>query len=169
MSGRAWVFGDDVHTDAIIAAHHLRTSDAAVWAAHVLESERPEFAAQAAEGDVVVAGHSFGGGSSREHAAIALRAVGVRAVVADSFARSFYRNAFNSGLMLLEAPGVRELVSDGDQAEVDAVAGVVRNLRTGAELRCAPVPEFLRAICDAGGLTAWLNASGGWPVEVSGA
>lgn len=100
-AGRAWCFADDVDTDVIIAVKHLTKPDPAYWAQHVLELARPEFAAEVEKGDVVVAGHSFGSGSSREHAAIALREAGLRAVIAESFARNFYRNAFNNGLPIL--------------------------------------------------------------------
>lgn len=157
LAGRAWRFGDDVDTDAITPAKYLARSDPAYWAEHVLEAVRPEFAAEVAPGDIVVAGHTFGSGSSREHAAVALAEAGVSAVVAESFSRIFLRNAFNNGLPALEAPGVSELVEDGDRLEVDLVAGRLRDVTRERSLDLVPVPRFLVEMCEAGGLIAWLR------------
>lgn len=157
---RAWCFGDFVDTDAIVASRHLSSADPANWSAQVFAEIRPDFRGGVRAGDVVVAGRRFGTGSSREHAAIALRGTGIHAVLAESFSRNFYRNAFNSALLLLEVPGARELVADGDLVVVDVAAGSVRNQSTGAEGVILPVPELALRICQAGGLPAWLAANG---------
>lgn len=159
-AGRAWCFGDFVDTDAIVASHHLSSSDPKRWSAHVFAQVRPEFSGGVRPGDVVVAGRRFGTGSSREHAAIALRGTGIRAVLADSFSRNFYRNAFNSALLLLEVPGVRDVVGDGDLVVVDLAAGTVTNRSSGVRCAIQPVPELVLRICQAGGLPAWLAANG---------
>lgn len=155
--GRAWCFGDDLDTDAITPAKYLANSDPAHWAKHVLEAVRPEFSRDVAPGDMVVAGHTFGSGSSREHAAIAIATAGASAVVAESFSRIFLRNAFNNGLPAVEAPGVSELVEDGDTIELDLTAGVLRDVTRGHSLDLAPIPAFLVEMCEAGGLIAWLR------------
>ena len=113
VSGRAWKFGDDVNTDLIVPGKYLELVDPYEMAKHAMEGIDPDFPGKVSEGDVVVGGSNFGCGSSREHAAIALKYVGVGAVVAESFARIFYRNAINLGLPALECPGISEAVSEG--------------------------------------------------------
>jgi len=124
--GRAWKFGDDVDTDVIIPARYLYTHDPRVLAAHCLEVADPEFPARVRPGDVVVAGRNFGCGSSREHAPRALQACGVAAVVAASFARIFFRNAVNLGLLLVESEEAVERVRSGEQIEIDEEEGLLR-------------------------------------------
>jgi 3-isopropylmalate dehydratase small subunit len=168
LRGRAWRFGDDVDTDAITPAKYLANSDPSYWAQHVLEAVRPEFAREVAPGDIVVAGHTFGSGSSREHAAIALATAGASAVVAESFSRIFLRNAFNNGLPALEVPGVSALVGDGDTVEIDVAAGVLVDVTRGRSLEVVPIPAFLVEMCDAGGLIPWLreNTRPGEPINL---
>lgn len=167
--GQAWTFGDDIDTDAIIGAEHLVRNDPAVWAEHVLEAVRPGFARRVRPGDLVVAGRSFGSGSSREHAASALRSTGIGAVLAESFARNFYRNGFNNGLMLVEVPGISAVVSDGDTLTLDTTRWTLQPDR-GTALACRPLPRFLVAMCRAGGLAPWLVGNGlSWSVDLDGA
>ena len=159
--GRAFVYGDDVDTDVIIPARYLTTTDAPELAAHVLEDLDPTFAGRVKPGDVVVAGDNFGCGSSREHAPVALRAAGVGAVVAGSFARIFFRNAINTGLPIAVCPEAAAATVDGDEIVVDVDAGVVRNISKGRAFMAEPMPEFVTAIMRAGGLIEWVKARAG--------
>ncbi len=118
IRGKAWKFGDDVDTDLIIPARYLNTTDIAELSKHCLEPVNPEWAGRVAAGDVIVAGKNFGCGSSREHAPLAIKGVGIAAVVAVSFARIFYRNAFNIGLPVIEAPEAAAAVAEGDELEI---------------------------------------------------
>lgn len=154
---RAWVFGDDVDTDQIIAGRYLVKADPRELARHVMEAIDPKFASKVRQGDVIVAGRNFGCGSSREHAAIALKAAGISAVVAESFARIFYRNAINQGLPAVVCKGVRKGFKSGDSVEVDLEAGEVRNLTTGKTFRFQPMPDFVMRILRAGGMLPYLK------------
>ena len=154
LKGRAHVFGRDIDTDAIIAARYLNTSDMAELAPHCMEDIDPGFAARVEPGDIIVAGSNFGCGSSREHAPAALKALGIGAVVAESFGRIFYRNAINMGLAILECPEAAEAIGDGDTVQVDADTGTVRDLTTGGVFQAQPFPPFIQEIIDAGGLVA---------------
>jgi 3-isopropylmalate/(R)-2-methylmalate dehydratase small subunit len=155
--GRAWVYRDNVDTDVIIPARYLTTSDEEQLAAHVLEDLDPSFAASVRPGDVVVAGANFGCGSSREHAALALRGAGVAAVVAASFARIFFRNAINTGLTIVTCPEAAGATRTGDELEVDAGAGTVQNVTRGLGWRTEPLPPFVQGIVAAGGLVPWVR------------
>ncbi len=155
--GKAWRYGDNVDTDVIIPARYLTTTDPGDLASHALEDLDPSFAAQVKPGDVVVAGDNFGCGSSREHAAICLKAAGVSAVVAGSFARIFFRNAINTGLPILECPEAVRDISNGDEVEVDLEHGVVVNVTRGQEYQAEPLPEFVMDIVRAGGLVGWVK------------
>lgn len=157
FQGRTWKFGNDVDTDAIIPARYLNTSDPAELAKHCMEDADAEFPNKVKAGDIIVAGKNFGCGSSREHAPIAIKAAGLSCVVAKSFARIFYRNAFNIGLPIFECPEVIDEVSQGDQLSVDADTGKIVNLTTGKEYQAAPIPEFMRQIIDAGGLISYVK------------
>ncbi|MBC7360466.1 MAG: 3-isopropylmalate dehydratase small subunit [Desulfacinum sp.] len=157
LSGRVWVFGDDVDTDAIIPARYLNTSDPRELAAHCMEDADPAFPSKVQAGDVIVAGKNFGCGSSREHAPIAIKAAGVACVVAKSFARIFYRNAFNMGLPILECPQAAEEVKEGDRVEIDLRSGTIRNLSTGKTYQAQPIPPFMMELLDAGGLMAYVK------------
>ena len=156
MAGRAWKFGDDVDTDVIIPARYLNVSEPEELARHCMEDADPEFVRGVRPGDVIVAGKNFGCGSSREHAPLAIRACGVACVVASSFARIFYRNAFNIGLPILECPEAAERVATGDVLEIDLAAGLIRNLTQNEEYRARPVPDFMREIVAVGGLVPFV-------------
>lgn len=157
LTGKAWKFGDDVNTDLIIPGKYLELTDPREMARHAMEGVDPDFSAEVSEGDIVVAGRNFGCGSSREHAPLALKYAGVGAVVAESYARIFYRNAINIGLPALECPGVTDAVSEGDTLEIDVAGGTVRNTRTGVQLRTAPLPGFMVEVLDEGGLAAYIR------------
>jgi 3-isopropylmalate/(R)-2-methylmalate dehydratase small subunit len=150
MSGRAWVFGDDIDTDALAPGRWMK-SGIDELAGHCLESVDAAFAREVRSGDIVVAGRNFGCGSSREQAAQALKHLGVAAVVARSFAGLFYRNAINLGLPVLECDAV-DRIPAGAQLEVDPARGVLHLATRGETLRCAPMPPFLLEIVHAGGL-----------------
>lgn len=152
LQGRAWKYGDDVDTDVIIPARYLNTSDPAELARHCMEDIDRGFASKVSPGDMIVAGKNFGCGSSREHAPIAIKASGVAAVVARSFARIFYRNAFNMGLPIFEAPQAVDEIDGGDILSIDMRAGTLRNRTTGKEYPVAPVPPFMQELVAAGGL-----------------
>ncbi|MDR1915855.1 MAG: 3-isopropylmalate dehydratase small subunit [Synergistaceae bacterium] len=159
ISGRAWVYGDNVDTDVIIPARYLSTSDPGLLAPHCMEDIDSSFASSAQPGDVMVAGANFGCGSSREHAPISIKASGVSCVVASSFARIFYRNAINIGLPILEcadmsSPGA---VAAGDVLEVDIAEGVIKNITNGRVFTASPAPEFLRELFDSGGLVPYVR------------
>lgn len=147
--GNAWVFGDNVDTDQIIPAEHLVTMDAKELAKHAFSKVVPEFSKKVVAGDIVVAGRNFGCGSSREHAPRALMGAGVSCIVAESFARIFFRNSINIGLPLVEA---KLAVKSGEVVTVDLGAGVVRNESTGQEAGFAGYPPFVMMLMEKGGL-----------------
>jgi 3-isopropylmalate/(R)-2-methylmalate dehydratase small subunit len=149
---KAWVFDDDVDTDQIIAGRYLVKLDPGELAKHAMEAADPEFASKVRKGDVIIAGHNFGCGSSRERAPLALKAAGVSAVVAESFARIYYRNAINLALPALISPGIRKGFKTGDEAKIDMRSGEIHNLSSGKTFKFEPLPEFLAKIIDAGGL-----------------
>lgn len=155
LRGKVWKFGDDVDTDAIIPARYLNTSDPKELAGHVMEDADREFPNKVSPGDIIVAGKNFGCGSSREHAPIAIKAAGIQAVVAKSFARIFYRNAFNIGLPIFESPDLPDQVREGDEIEIDADAGEIKDLASGEEYRAEPIPPFMQELIAAGGLVKW--------------
>lgn len=162
FKGMAWKFGADVDTDAIIPARYLNTSDPGELARHCMEdSILPDFSRRVRPGDIIVADKNFGCGSSREHAPIAIKAAGVSCVVAKSFARIFYRNSFNTGLPIFESSEAVDGINQGDEIEVDADAGVIRNLTSGREFRVAPVPAFMQELVAAGGLMAYTKKKAG--------
>lgn len=157
IKGQAWKFGDDVDTDAIIPARYLNTTDPAVLAAHCMEDADPSFATKVKQGDIIVAGKNFGCGSSREHAPIAIKGAGLGCVIAHSFARIFYRNAFNMGLPILECPKAAEAIKTGDQVEVDLSRGRIFNHSRQEEYQAHPVPPFMQELLEAGGLMAYVG------------
>jgi 3-isopropylmalate/(R)-2-methylmalate dehydratase small subunit len=152
LRGKAWKFGNDVDTDLIIPARYLNTSDPAELAGHCMEDADPTFSSKVKPGDLIVAGKNFGCGSSREHAPIALKAAGVSCVIAKTFARIFYRNAFNIGLPIFEAPEAADEISEGNEIGIDAGTGAITNLTTGKTYQATPVPPFMQQIIAAGGL-----------------
>ncbi len=149
--GRVWKFGDDIDTDVIIQGKYLVINEPEELARHVFENVRPEFAKEVKKGDFVVAGENFGCGSSREHAPLALKATGVSAVIAKSFARIFFRNAINIGLRVLECKDA-DRIEEGDEIEVDYSKGIIINKTKGEEYEIKPLPEFLEQIIECGGL-----------------
>lgn len=151
IAGKVWNFGKDIDTDLIIAARYLNTSDPKELAKHVMEDADPEFVNKMTPGDIIVAGENFGCGSSREHAPIAIKAAGISAVVAPTFARIFYRNAFNMGLPIFELPESAE-IKEGDQIEIDMDAGTIVNTTTGKSYSFTPIPEFMQELLNSGGL-----------------
>jgi 3-isopropylmalate/(R)-2-methylmalate dehydratase small subunit len=151
LSGNVWCFGDNIDTDLIIAARYLNTSDPRELAKHVMEDADPNFLSKLQPGDIIVAGENFGCGSSREHAPIALKAAGVGAVVAKSFARIFYRNAFNTGLPIFELPNT-EALNEGDKLVIAPDAGTIVNETTQQTYRFSPIPPFMQELLQAGGL-----------------
>ena len=155
IRGKVWRFGNDVDTDAIIPARYLNTSDPKELAKHVMEDADKDFARKVGAGDFIVAGKNFGCGSSREHAPIAIKAAGIQAVIAKSFARIFYRNAFNIGLPIFESAEASEKVKENDEIEIDADKGIIRNVTTQEEYKANPIPPFMQELIDAGGLIEW--------------
>ncbi|MDH5543452.1 MAG: 3-isopropylmalate dehydratase small subunit [Nitrospinota bacterium] len=152
MKGKAHLFGDDINTDEIIPARYLNTSDPAELAKHVMEDADADFPKKIAKGDIIVAKKNFGCGSSREHAPIAIKAAGLSCVIAKSFARIFYRNAFNMGLPIFESDEAVEKIKAGDQLEVDMSSGKIKNLTKGEEYQAGAVPPFMQELINAGGL-----------------
>lgn len=151
MQSRVWKFGKDIDTDLIIAARYLSTSDPKELAKHVMEDADADFVNKIKEGDVIVAGENFGCGSSREHAPIALKAAGISAVIAPTFARIFYRNAFNMGLPIFELQEAEE-INEGDILAIDAKEGKIINKTTGKTYIFKPIPEFMQQLINSGGL-----------------
>jgi 3-isopropylmalate/(R)-2-methylmalate dehydratase small subunit len=152
MRGRAHKYGDHVNTDVIIPARYLNVSDADELASHCMEDLDPAFVKRVQRGDVLVGGEDFGCGSSREHAPIAIKASGVAAVIARSFARIFFRNAINIGLPVLVSPEAANEIAAGDELEVDLAAGTIRDITRGKTYQAQPFPQFLQDIIAAGGL-----------------
>ncbi len=152
IKGTIYKFGDDVNTDEIIPARYLNTSDPKELAAHVMEDADPEFPGKVKPGDILVAGKNFGCGSSREHAPLAIKAAGIACVVAESYARIFYRNAFNIGLTIIECPAAIEEAQSGHVLGVDTSAGQITNLTLGREYSSKPIPPFMQELIAAGGL-----------------
>ena len=157
LRGRAWTFGRDIDTDLIIPARYLNMKTAEELAAHVMEDADPTFSDKVRPGDIVVAKENFGCGSSREHAPIALKGAGVSVVIAKSFARIFYRNAFNTGLPILVAPEAVDAIKQGDELSVDLATGQVDDVTTGTKYQAQPLPAFMRELVEAGGLLPYLK------------
>ncbi len=151
IDANVWTFGKDIDTDLIIAARYLNTSVPEELAKHVMEDADPEFVNKMSRGDVIVAGENFGCGSSREHAPIALKAAGISAIIAPTFARIFYRNAFNMGLPIFELPESAEIL-EGHEVSIDMNAGTITNKTTSKTYDFTPIPAFMQELLDAGGL-----------------
>jgi len=158
LKGKVWKYGANVDTDAIIPARYLNLSTGEELARHCMEDIDTGFAQEAQPGDIIMATTNFGCGSSREHAPLAIKGAGVSCVIAETFARIFYRNAINIGLPILECP---EAVADtdvGQTLEVELETGIIRNLDTGRVFQAAPYPPFMMAIISAGGLIEFTRA-----------
>lgn len=157
IHGRAWKFGKNIDTDAIIPARRCNTADPNELAHFCMEDADPDFVDKMRRGDLIIAGTNFGCGSSREVAPLAIKAAGVSAVVAKSFARIFFRNAINIGLPILECPQAVDGTYEGDEVEVEPANGVIRNLTRGTTFQATPFPDFLQRIIDKGGLLAYVE------------
>ena len=160
LEGRVWKFGSDVDTDAIIAARYLNQTDMAEIAKHAMEDERPEFIREVKKGDILVALKNFGCGSSREHAPMVLREAGISCIIAESFARIFYRNGFNQGLPLLESFEASKEIQDGDRVQVDLTTGEIFDLTQQKKYFAKPIPPFMQELIEDGGLILHLRKSG---------
>ena len=158
---KAHKYGDNVDTDVIIPARYLNTSAPEELAAHCMEDIDPRFAGDVRRGDILVAGRNFGCGSSREHAPLAIKASGIACVIAESFARIFYRNALNIGLPILECPVAADAISSGDEVSIDLGAGRIVDLTIGASFTAEPFPPFMMDLIAAGGLAAYLKGRKG--------
>lgn len=156
-TGKVFKYGDNVDTDVIIPARYLNSSDPAELAAHCMEDIDKEFIAKVRSGDIIVADKNFGCGSSREHAPIAIKAAGVSCVIAETFARIFYRNAINIGLPIIECPEASRGIDAGDEVEVDFDSGVITNKTKGTQFKGQAFPPFMQKIIAAGGLVNYIN------------
>lgn len=157
MKGKIWKFGNNIDTDLIIPARYLNTSDPKELAEHAMEDADPTWISKMQKGDFIVAGENFGCGSSREHAPIALKAAGVSAVIARSFARIFYRNAVNIGLPILECQEAADEIKQGDKIEVNLAKGEIKNLSSKMIYNAQPFPAFMQKLIKAGGLINYLK------------
>ena len=155
--GTVFKFGDNVDTDVIIPARYLNSSEPSELAAHCMEDIDREFIHQVKKGDIIVAEKNFGCGSSREHAPIAIKAAGVSCVIAETFARIFYRNAINIGLPIVECAQAAKEIENGDQVEVDFDSGIIKDLTKGTEYQGQAFPEFMQKIIAAEGLVNYIN------------
>jgi 3-isopropylmalate dehydratase small subunit len=162
--GKAWIFGHDVDTDTIIPARYLTTWDVSLLAPHCMEDVDSGFAREVEPGDVIVAGRNFGCGSSREHAPAVIKALGISAIIAQSFARIFYRNGFNIGLPLVECKEAFERVKRGDRLSLDLEKGEIKNVTRDESYFFNPIPPFMRDLLREGGLVPLLK-KGGWRVS----
>jgi 3-isopropylmalate/(R)-2-methylmalate dehydratase small subunit len=160
IKGKAHLFGDNVNTDVIIPARYLNTSDPSELAAHCMEDLDPKFIERVRQGDVLVAGKNFGCGSSREHAPIALKAAGISCIIAQSFARIFFRNALNIGLPILESSEAILSIQEGDLVEVDLEKGRIKDLSSGRTFNAQLFPPFMRDLIAEGGLLAYAAKRG---------
>ena len=156
-NGTVFKYGDNVDTDVIIPARYLNSSDPAELAKHCMEDIDPSFISCVHPGDIIVADKNFGCGSSREHAPIAIKAAGVSCVIAETFARIFYRNAINIGLPIIECPEASRGIEEGDRVEVDFDNGMIYDRTKGISFQGQAFPEFMQKIIAAGGLIPYIN------------
>jgi 3-isopropylmalate/(R)-2-methylmalate dehydratase small subunit len=165
IRGKVWKFGDDVNTDEIIPARYLTSVDPAQLAQHVMEDLDARFAAKVGSGDIILGGKNFGCGSSREHAPVAIKGAGVACVVAKSFARIFFRNCFNMGLLILESPDTVDGSHEGDVLEIRPRHGSIYNPRTDSTWQVKPIPPFMQELLDDGGLIPHLRKKQGLSIQ----
>lgn len=156
-SGRVFKFGDNVDTDVIIPARYLNSSDPKELATHCMEDIDKDFVKNVHVGDIIVANKNFGCGSSREHAPISIKASGVSCVIAETFARIFYRNAINIGLPIIECPQAAKEIQAGDEVEVDFDSGIITDVTTGKKFHGQAFPPFMQKIIDCEGLVNYIN------------
>ncbi len=159
VKGKVIKYGNNVDTDVIIPARYLNTSDPAELASHCMEDLDDTFPQRVQKGDVMVAGKNFGCGSSREHAPISIKASGISCVIAETFARIFYRNSINIGLPIIECPEAAQDIKDNDQVEIDFDKGLIKNLTTGKTYQGQPFPEFMQEIISSDGLIQYIKNS----------
>jgi len=157
LKGRVFKFGDNINTDEIIPARYLNTIDPNILSAHCMEDADPEFAKKVKKGDIIVAGRNFGCGSSREHAPVSIKAAGISCVIAESFARIFYRNAINIGLPILENKELLKDIEDGDIIKIDLSKGKIQDDTRGNEYSTQAFPQFMQKIVEAGGLMKYIK------------
>ena len=155
--GKAHKVGEHIDTDAIIPARFLVTTDSKKLGENCMSGLEPDWVKRVTPGDIMVAGRNFGCGSSREHAPIAILGAGMQVVIGHSFARIFYRNSFNMGLLLMEVGDDVDKINDGDELEIDAATGVIRDLTNGAQITCPPLPKSMAVILDKGGLVGYVK------------
>ena len=157
IKGKSWKFKDNVDTDVIIPARYLNSSDPKELAFHCMEDIDKDFTKKISAGDIIVAGKNFGCGSSREHAPIAIKNAGISCVVAESFARIFYRNSINMGLPIFESAEASQKISEGDELEVNVETGEIKNLSKNETYKAAPLPPFIQKIIKLGGLMEYVK------------
>jgi len=157
IRGRVWKFGDNIDTDFIFPGQFMHITDPEETKYYCFKTTYPEFLEKAKPGDIIVAGKNWGCGSSREQAAACLKYFGIGAIVAESVARIYFRNAINLGLPILIAPGVTKIVEQGDELEINLETGEIKNLRTGQTIKAKPLPPFMMEILKAGGLIQYLK------------
>ena len=157
FSGKVWVLGDDIDTDIIIPTEYLALKTIDDMKQYGFSPLRPELAGQIQKGDIIVAGKNFGCGSSREHAPISIKASGVSCVIAETFARIFYRNAINIGLPIIECPQAAKEIQAGDEVEVDFDSGIITDVTTGKKFQGQAFPPFMQKIIDCEGLVNYIN------------
>lgn len=155
--GYVFKYGENVDTDVIIPARHLNTSDHLELAKHCMEDIDKEFINKVKPGDIIVAGKNFGCGSSREHAPIAIKAAGIKCVIAPTFARIFYRNSFNTGLAILECEEAASKIADGDEVTVDFTTGRITNITKDEVYQAEPFPLFIQKIIESDGLVNYVK------------
>ena len=159
INGKSWKYGNNVNTDEIIPARYLNTTDEKELASHCMEDIDEDFVKKASEGDIIVAGENFGCGSSREHAPIAIKALGISCVIAKSFARIFFRNAINIGLPIFESEKAGAEIGDGDNVKVDINSHTITNLTTNKEYSFTPFADEMKDIIKAGGLMEYTKVN----------
>jgi len=157
IRGKAWKFRDDVNTDEIIPAKYLNTTDPEELGEKCMSGIDEEFASKVNKGDIIVGGKNFGCGSSREHAPVSIKGAGVSCVVAESFARIFFRNAINIGLPIITFEYASREISTGDELEIDLKKGLLKNITAGKEFSIEPFPEFMQGIINSKGLIGWVK------------
>ncbi len=158
FKGKVHKVGEHIDTDAIIPARFLISADKEILGKNCMEGLEPNWVSRVNAGDIIVAERNFGCGSSREHAPLAILGAGMNVVIGHSFARIFYRNAFNMGLMLMEIGDDVQKINDGDELEVDASKGIIKNTSNGEEIHCAPLPKSMQELVNAGGLVSYVKA-----------
>jgi 3-isopropylmalate/(R)-2-methylmalate dehydratase small subunit len=158
MAAKVYRVGDDIDTDVILPGRYLNLTDPAELAKHCMEAVDPNFSSKIKAGDIIVAGRNFGCGSSRENAPIAIKGAGISAVIAESFARIFYRNSINIGLPIFECREAAQSAAAGDEFEIDPAAGIIANKTKNKTFQLRPMPGFLQRLCAEGGLLPYIKA-----------